>query len=97
MGSLPANAGAHTVLIDPKQPTRVYAASDATVFRSDDGGQTWQPTAQGLPDGGIAALALDPGQPERLYALTSSGVLYVSEDGARAWRAVRGAATRGGA
>jgi hypothetical protein len=41
VGSLPANAGATLVLIDPTQPKRVYAAAATTLYRSDDAGQTW--------------------------------------------------------
>lgn len=88
MGSLPANAGATLVLIDPKQPARVYAADAATLYRSDDAGQTWQPANEGLPDGGVSALALDPRQPERLYAATAADALFVSEDGGTTWRAL---------
>ncbi|MGH2618446.1 MAG: WD40/YVTN/BNR-like repeat-containing protein [Thermomicrobiales bacterium] len=86
MGSLPANTGATVVLIDPQQPARVYAADDTSLYRSDDAGQTWQPGAQGLPAGGVAALALDPRQPQGLYAAMADGSLYGSEDGGTTWR-----------
>ncbi len=86
MGSLPANAAATLVLIDPKQPSRVYAADTATLYRSNDAGQTWEPASQGLSEP-VTALTLDPRQPERLYALTATGVLYRSEDGATSWAA----------
>ncbi|MGH2601039.1 MAG: WD40/YVTN/BNR-like repeat-containing protein [Dehalococcoidia bacterium] len=74
------------MLIDPKQPKRVYAADDTTLYRSEDAGQTWQPAANGLPAGGVTDVALDPRQPERLYAATADGALYLSEDGATTWR-----------
>lgn len=93
MGSLPANAGATLVLIDPKQPARVYAADETSLYRSDDAGQTWQPANQGLPGEGLAALALDPRQPQRLYAALADGSLYVSEDGATTWKASTAEAT----
>ena len=93
MGSLPAKTGARVVLIDPKQPKRVYAAGDTGLYRSDDAGETWQAAAQGLPTGGVGALALDPRQSQRLYAATSSGALYLSEDGANTWRSLSGTAT----
>ena len=86
MGSLPANAGATFVLIDPAQPERVYAADDTALYRSDDAGQTWQPATQGLPEGGVATLALDPRQPQALYAAMADGSLYGSEDGGATWR-----------
>lgn len=85
MGSLPANAGATVVVIDPNEPERVSAADDTAFYRSDDAGQTWVGASQGLPDDGIAALALDPRQPRRLYAAMADGSLYVSEDGGAAW------------
>ena len=90
MGSLPATAGAAQVVIDPQQPKRVYAVTEATLYRSDDAGQTWQPAADGLSADGIAALAVDPRQPQRLYAATAAGTLYLSEDGATTWRALPG-------
>ncbi len=39
----------HTILIDPTNPERLYVAiSAAGAFRSDDGGQSWQPINRGL-------------------------------------------------
>lgn len=93
MGSLPANAGSNVVLIDPTQPERVYAAADSALYRSDDAGQTWETVGQGLPDGGIAALALDPRQPQWLYVAADEGELYTSEDGGTTWRALADAAS----
>ena len=93
MGSLPARAGARSVLIDPKQPQRIYAAGDSGLYRSDDAGETWQAAGAGLPKGGVVALALDPRQPQRLYAATPAGVLYLSEDGATSWRALSNTAS----
>ncbi|MBI3979694.1 MAG: hypothetical protein HY331_16050 [Chloroflexi bacterium] len=88
---MPAKPGAQAVVIDPKQPKRVYAVNETGLYRSEDAGQTWQPAGSGLPDGGIRVLALDPRRPERLYAANSAGDLYVSEDGAGSWRALPGA------
>ncbi len=87
MGSLPANAAATLVLIDPEQPSRVYAADAATLYRSKDAGQTWEPANQGLPES-VVSLALDPREPDRLYALIATGTLYRSEDGATSWAAL---------
>lgn len=39
----------HTILLDPSDPARIYVAiSAAGAFRTDDGGQTWQPINRGL-------------------------------------------------
>src|SRR3989440_25121 len=41
--------GLHTVLLDPKNPSRIYIAiSAAGVFRTDDAGKTWKPINKGL-------------------------------------------------
>ena len=93
MGSLPAKTGAHLVLIDPKQPQRVYAAASSGLNRSDDAGETWQAANTGLGAGGIVALALDPRQPQWVYAATPTGALYLSEDGATSWQALTSAAS----
>jgi photosystem II stability/assembly factor-like uncharacterized protein len=90
VGSLPANAGAEIVLIDPEQPERVYAADETTLYRSDDAGRTWQPSGEGLPEGGVTALTIDSREPSRLYAAVAAGGLYLSEDGGATWRALPG-------
>jgi photosystem II stability/assembly factor-like uncharacterized protein len=39
----------HTILLDPKDPGRIYVAiSAAGAFRTDDGGQSWRPINRGL-------------------------------------------------
>ena len=41
--------GLHTIVIDPKNPKRIYIAiSAAGAFRTDDGGKTWKPINKGL-------------------------------------------------
>src|ERR671934_250737 len=46
--------GLHTILIDPKNPQRMYIAiSAAGAFRTDDGGATWTPINKGLKSEGI--------------------------------------------
>ena len=95
MGRLPAQSGVRATLSDPQQPERVYAASLAGVFRSDDGGQVWQPASQGIEPPAVQAITLDPRQPQRLYVATPSGTLYVSDDGASSWRLASGSGSVG--
>jgi photosystem II stability/assembly factor-like uncharacterized protein len=39
----------HTIILDPKNPNRIWIAiSAAGAFRTDDGGKTWKPINQGL-------------------------------------------------
>jgi hypothetical protein len=81
---------------DYADPRFVYAETNAGVFKSTDGGVTWQPTGTaGLPQGArINALTLSSGtHGQRLYALagtggrgaTASRALYRSDDGGDHW------------
>lgn len=85
MGRLPAQSGVRIVVINPKHPARVYAVSEAGVYRSDDAGRTWSRADAGLADR-IATLALDPRHPEHVYALSVTERLYQSSDGANSWQ-----------
>ncbi len=41
--------GLHTILLDPKDPKRIFVAiSSAGTFRTDDGGKTWKVITKGL-------------------------------------------------
>lgn len=90
MGSLPAKTELRVVVVDPKQPKRVYAAADTGLYRSDDAGRTWRLAGRGLPEGPVASLALDPRKPQRLYAAIGGGAMYFSDDGATSWRVLPG-------
>jgi len=90
VGRLPTDTGTRVVVVDPAQPKKLYAGAEVGVYRSDDAGETWSPASRGLPDGVVEALAMDPWEHQRLYAGTLAGPLYLSEDGADAWRPLAG-------
>jgi photosystem II stability/assembly factor-like uncharacterized protein len=50
------------------------------VFKSADGGQTWQQEVDGLTDWGIASLTLDPHDPSRLYVGTGGNGVFIGVD-----------------
>jgi len=87
---------AHTILLDPSDPRRMYVAiSAAGVFRSDDSGRTWQPRNRGtradflpkkLPEVGqcVHRLSLAPGVPGLLYQQNHCGV-YRSDTAGDSW------------
>ena len=68
------------IRIHPEDPGVVYAASlghiygpssKTGVFRSEDGGETWEELKNGLPKGmkGRIGVAVSPVNPERIWAL----------------------------
>lgn len=91
----------HTLLIDPKKPTRMYVAiSAAGCFRTEDGGKSWTPINQGLVSEGIPdpkaevghcvhRLAMHPSRPRTLFMQKHWDVMR-SDDGGDSWREVSG-------
>ena len=94
----------HTIVPDPTNPKRMMIAiSTAGVYRTDDGGKTWQARNNGVraeflpdkyPEFGqcVHKVVQDAAHPERLFLQNHWG-LYRSDDGGdveghREWRAV---------
>jgi photosystem II stability/assembly factor-like uncharacterized protein len=82
----------------PTDPDTVYAgAEDAALFRSTDGGQTWQelPALRGVkghlwqPGAGgmcLHTIVLDPSQPERIFIAISAAGVFRTNDAGQTWR-----------
>jgi len=87
MGSLPTHSMIRSVAVDPLNPQRVYAAGPAGLFRSDDGGLTWETANDGLK-GEPLAVTLDPASPQTVVAVLTDGSVWRSADGATTWPAV---------
>jgi photosystem II stability/assembly factor-like uncharacterized protein len=91
----------HTILLDPKNPNRIFVAiSAAGAFRSDDAGQTWQPITKGLvspmmPDPTaevghcVHRIAMHPSRPETLFMQKHWDVMR-SDNAGDLWREVSG-------
>ncbi len=89
--SFPKRLGIQSLVIDPRSPARIYAATPPLgVHRSLDGGATWAPANQGLSSPALSAgaLALDPANSDHLVLWTVTGGLYTSTDGAASWQAL---------
>ena len=69
-------------VVDPEDPDYVLAASDDTLFRSEDGGDSWRPLIQGER---IRLLWPDP---DTLLMTDSSGRVQRSEDRGERWQEV---------
>lgn len=93
--------GLHTILIDPKNPMRMYGAiSAAGAFRTDDGAKSWKPINRGLqsqyipdPDAEVGhcvhRIALHPSRPGVLFMQKHWDVLR-TDDAGDTWREVSG-------
>ena len=79
-------------------PETVYAGvEDAALFRSSDGGQTWQelPGLRGVkghlwqPGAGgmcLHTIVLDPSNPERIFIAISAAGVFRTDDAGKTWR-----------
>jgi photosystem II stability/assembly factor-like uncharacterized protein len=92
----------HTILIDPKNPNRIYLAiSAAGAFRTEDGGKTWKPINRGLksqfelpdPDAEVGhcvhRIALHPSRPDVLFMQKHWDVMRTDNSG-ESWTEVSG-------
>jgi photosystem II stability/assembly factor-like uncharacterized protein len=91
----------HTIVIDPKNPRRIFTAiSAAGAFRSDDAGTTWQPINTGLVSGQIPdpkaevghcvhRVAMHPSRPNTLFMQKHWDVMR-TDDAGGTWKEVSG-------
>ena len=99
--------GASDLVMDPQNPKVLYAGmwqvtrrpwimesggESSGIYRTTDGGDTWQKMTNGLPTGivGRIGLAVAASNPQHVYALVESrsGVLWESRDGGERWTKV---------
>lgn len=110
---LERTASIAAIAIDPSNPQRVFVAAlgdpykpgpDRGIYRTTDGGATWQKVLYTDENTGASSIAIDPADPKVLFAgmwqgqrtpyhLTSGGPsdgVYASTDGGDHWTRLRG-------
>jgi len=99
------------IIIHPENPDLVYVAvighlytenEERGVFKTVDGGKTWEKVLYISPKTGVISLAMDPQNPDVLYAAAwdrarrawnmqeagKESTIYKTEDGGRTWRKI---------
>jgi photosystem II stability/assembly factor-like uncharacterized protein len=106
------NTGCSELVLDPSNPDILYAAFwefrrtawsfssgglKSALFKSVDGGKTWNKIHKGFPEGklGRIAVAVAPSKPSTLYAVIESEKpeqkgMYRSDDGGTTWAFTNG-------
>ncbi|MEX1021093.1 MAG: exo-alpha-sialidase [Litorilinea sp.] len=86
----------HTIMTHPKNPQRMWVGISAVgVFRTDDGGASWQTANQGLIEANtgepaqeigscVHKMVLDPDNPDTIYMQEHCGV-FRSDNGGDSW------------
>ena len=85
--SYPISGGEMTsIVMSPVEAQTVYVGTrDAGVFKTTNGGQSWQAARNGLTFFPIRSLQVDPQHPSTLYAGTDFDGIWKSTDGGEAW------------
>lgn len=91
----------HNMVRAPGAPDRLYQQNHHGVFRSADGGRSWQDITAGLPSHYGFPIAVHPRDPETLWVLPLNGdmagrfppdaaaAVWRSRDGGDSWQALR--------
>ena len=74
--------------------TLIDASEDGGIYRTGDGGNSWEKLAGGLPQGltGRIGITVSPANPDRVWAIVNAhdpqGGVYRSDDGGESWSRV---------
>ncbi|MDD5349056.1 MAG: hypothetical protein PHQ12_02475 [Chthoniobacteraceae bacterium] len=81
------------IAVEPQQGKRLLFGTDVGgIYRSEDGGLTWQPSNTGLDARGVSAFAFDPANPSRALLVAANSIeepfhgIYLSTDGGISWK-----------
>jgi photosystem II stability/assembly factor-like uncharacterized protein len=110
------NTGVNNIVVDPRHPDRMYATSEqrrrhvhtkigggpeSAVYKSLDGGETWEKCMSGLPAVDIGGMGLDisPANPDVLYLIVEAAEgksgFYRSLNRAASWERMSDHASSG--
>ncbi len=83
--------GVMCVAVDPHDPQRIFVGTfDRGVYRSLDGGDTWESVGAGMADARVLAIAISPCEQVAgrsvVYAGTEPSMLYRSTDDGATWQ-----------
>lgn len=82
------------IVVDGTGSFLLYGSDVGGLWRSRDGGRTWETCNVGYHARGTAGMAIDPGAPQRCLAIGANSApspfhgIYLSTDGAASWRLV---------
>jgi hypothetical protein len=85
---LPGPLNVESLDTSSKNPLVVYVVTDGTLFRTQDGGNTWT-TGEISPWGGLTRITVAPSNDETVYGVASAsqncGTVTVTNDGGQTW------------
>lgn len=73
-----------SIALHPSNPNILYVATNDAVYKTRDGGQTWE-RFPGFSARRVTTLSIDPQLPATVYAGTMGDAVYKSPDGGQHW------------
>ena len=73
------------IALHPHKPQIVYVATEEAVYKTRDGGKTWERLVEGLRRTRVMNLVIDPELPANVFVGTLADGVYKSPDGGRRW------------
>ncbi|MDE3243453.1 MAG: hypothetical protein KGO52_12115 [Nitrospirota bacterium] len=74
-----------SIALHPTNANILYVATNDSVYKTRDGGASWERMATDLSSYRVLSLALDPAHPASVYAGTMGDAVYKSPDGGQRW------------
>src|SRR3981189_803413 len=72
--------------VHPKEPRTVFAGANDGIYKSGDGGQSFQRLGSAMNRPDVWRIAIDPTNPDIIFAGTRPAALFRSTDGGAHWQ-----------
>ncbi len=77
------------IALHPSKPQIIYVATNDYIYKTRDGGQTWENLSKGMSHSRVISMAIDPVYPATVYAGTKGDAVFKSYDGGQRWTSLR--------
>jgi photosystem II stability/assembly factor-like uncharacterized protein len=77
------------IALHPKKPHILYIATNDYIYKTRDGGKTWENISQGMTHSRVISLAIDPLFPANVFAGTKGDAVFKSYNGGQSWTSKR--------
>jgi photosystem II stability/assembly factor-like uncharacterized protein len=73
------------IALHPTNPNILYVATNEYIYKTRNGGETWENLSRGMSHSRVISIAIDPVYPATVYAGTKGDAVYKSYDGGQRW------------
>src|SRR5881397_3100114 len=73
------------IALHPTNSNIFYVATTDYIYKTRDGGQTWENLSKGMTHSRVISMAIDPAYPATVYAGTKGDAVFKSHDGGQRW------------